>query len=73
MSDLSIITGQKFRHRQRGTTYEAVGLAAVQAATTVPIGEGTVMVIYRGEDGQLHARRLGEFMDGRFERVTEEG
>jgi hypothetical protein len=58
----------RFRHRARGSEYEIVGHATLQASTG-PISEGATIVIYRGEDGASWSRELGEFMDGRFQRI----
>ena len=57
------------KHKRRGTTYEVVGDASVQAS--MPIHEGDHIVVYRGQDGALWARPYKEFHDGRFEPVTE--
>lgn len=66
---------QRVRHKQRGTTYEVIGEAEVQASIAkswdVPvlaITEGDKFVVYRSEaDGKLWARTPEEFNDGRFE------
>lgn len=61
--------GQRYRHKRRGTTYEVVGPATLQAeGGAYDLDE---LVIYRGEDGRLWARLKSEFEDGRFEPVSE--
>ncbi len=59
----------RWRHLKRGTTYEEIGRARLQAS--YPPNEGDVLVIYRGDDGKLWAREENEFLDGRFERQTD--
>lgn len=61
--------GERVRHRQRGTEYEVLGVAELQIAYA-PVMEGSKLAIYRGEDGRLWAREVGEFRDGRFETIT---
>lgn len=58
--------GQRYQHVKRGTVYEVVGEAKVQDAGDRGIVEGDVVVVYRGDDGQLWAREYSEFHDGRF-------
>lgn len=67
-------TTPKWRHRTRGTLYEEVGRAELQAADrNLPHPtEQDTLVIYRGDDGKLWARWDVEFEDGRFERLTDE-
>lgn len=60
--------GDRFRHVKRGTEYEIVGVAQLQ--TTDPLFDDSVMVVYRGEDGQLWTREVHEFLDRRFERLA---
>ena len=57
--------GEVYRHRARGTVYTVVGRANLQ--TDRPIGDDEALVIYRGKDGELWARPVREFRDGRFE------
>lgn len=59
---------QVYRHVKRGTDYEHVGLALLQCEYA--IGEGSVLVIYKGGDGRLWARPHDEFHDGRFVRLA---
>lgn len=59
------------RHVKRGTTYEVLGKAKVQAAA--PITEDADVVVYMSEDdGTLWVRPTSEFLDGRFLAVTPE-
>ncbi|MEG3086201.1 hypothetical protein [Sphingomonas sp. PB4P5] len=60
--------GETYRHKKRGTLYEMIGTAELQASQ--PRCEHAELAIYRGEDGKLWARNTGEFHDGRFERLT---
>lgn len=53
-----------WQHVKRGTTYDVIGNAEVQA--TSPVREGDVVVVYRGKDGKFWARPEPEFVDGRF-------
>lgn len=61
--------GECVRHAPRGTEYEVLGVAELQIAYA-SVMEGSKLAIYRGEDGKLWARELGEFRDGRFETIT---
>ena len=61
--------GEVYRHRARGTFYTVVGRASLQ--TDRPIGDDEGLVIYRGENGELWARPVREFRDGRFEPVSD--
>lgn len=63
-----LIARKAYRHKKRGTTYEVIGEAELQASQ--PQAEYAALVIYRGEDGKLWARNSGEFHDGRFEEVA---
>lgn len=60
-------SGEKYRHVKRGTVYEVIGRASLQDATGLA-GDGAVLVLYRGGDGQVWARHAVEFHDGRFEK-----
>lgn len=57
-----------WRHKIRGTRYEEIGRAEMQ--TSVPVAEGAILVIYKGDDRKLWARPVEAFEDGRFERIT---
>jgi len=52
-------------HAERGTIYTVLAKAELQSSAD-PVGEGTVLTIYRGADGNLWARPSDEFSDGRF-------
>lgn len=57
----------RWRHIGRGTDYTEIGRAELQRADPAHrLDEGTVMVLYLGEDGRLWARSAPEFTDGRF-------
>src|SRR4051812_29551363 len=57
------------RHVKRGTEYEVIGWGSVQCSEAGLLDNEHVM-IYRGQDGTLWARRLSEFIDGRFEMLS---
>lgn len=57
--------GDVYRHTRRGSSYTVVGRASLQTANLVRDNE--VLVIYKGENGELWARPIQEFCDGRFE------
>lgn len=60
---------RRFKHVKRGTTYELLGLALVQAAK--PVTEDDTVAVYRAEkDNQLYIRPANEFADGRFEELS---
>ena len=59
----------KWKHKKRGTTYIAIGLASLKCET--PPSEGTLLVVYQEEDGHIWARPYDEFLDGRFEMIDE--
>ncbi len=66
------MTGAIYKHRKRGTNYELVGQATVQASIHA-IHEGDQVVVYRALDGgRLWIRPVKEFHDGRFEKVCDE-
>jgi hypothetical protein len=60
---------RRFKHKQRGTEYTLIGNGKVQCSPSGLLDDENV-VIYRGDDGSLWARRYAEFWDGRFEEVT---
>lgn len=54
------------RHRVRGSVYEVVGYARLEASEWPP-AQGDRLVIYRAADGTLYAREEDEtFQHGRF-------
>lgn len=57
----------KYRHKKRGTVYRIIAEAHIQIATG--LYDEDRVVIYQGEDGQLHVRKKEEFHDGRFEQL----
>lgn len=59
----------RWRHRKRGTSYEVLTSTADAQCATGPINEGDHVTVYRGDDGDWHVRKTGEFQDGRFERT----
>lgn len=61
--------GRQFRHKARGTRYTMLGNGKVQCSESGLLDDENV-VIYRGEDGSLWARRYAEFWDGRFEEIA---
>ena len=60
---------RRWRHVARGSAYDELGTAELQAANG-PVEEGALLIIYRGDDGKLWARRASEFGDGRFALLT---
>lgn len=62
---------QKVRHKKRGTVYEVLGEAELQAHASFDLCEGDALTVYRGEDGKLWVRPTEEFQDGQFEPVPE--
>ena len=69
--DRTIEDARRVRHLKRGTEYEVVGRAEVQASH--PIEEGDTVVVYRNEKtGALWVRPVDEFEDGRFEVLPDE-
>ena len=59
----------RWRHKKRRTIYEEIGRAKLQASDVGGFSDHQLMVVYRGEDGQLWVRPEDEFEDGRFERL----
>lgn len=55
------------RHVKRETDYQVIGVALLQ--TEILLQDDARLIVYRGEDGELWARRAVEFADGRFERL----
>lgn len=52
------------RHRQNGRLYWELHRGVLRA-------DGTVMVVYRGEDGRIWIRPAEQFDDGRYEQVDD--
>ncbi|KQM36051.1 MazG-like family protein [Sphingomonas sp. Leaf10] len=61
---VEVAEGQRWRHLKRGTEYEVLGVAELQASR--PQHENAALVVYRGADGKIWARNSAEFTDGRF-------
>lgn len=60
-----------WNHKKRKTWHTVIGTATAQCATG-PIQEGDEVYVYRGthdDSGKLWVRKVGEFEDGRFEKV----
>lgn len=57
--------GKRYRHVKRGTIYTVIGEGKLQCSAN-PLLDDQPIVVYRGEDGQLWARGVDEFHDGRF-------
>jgi hypothetical protein len=60
------------RHKKRGSTYEVLyeaGYQESQPGEQSDLVDDTLMIVYRGEDGQVWVRTADGFHDGRFERV----
>lgn len=55
-----------WRHKKRGTLYQEIGCAELQAGE--PVQEGAVLMVYQAAGGKLWARPEAEFHDGRFEK-----
>lgn len=61
----------RWRHVKRGSEYDLLGIAQVQAST--PIVEPQMVAVYRSvREGELWVRPADEFTDGRFEPVIED-
>lgn len=61
-------TTRRVRHKKRGTVYAVLGHARLQ--TNSPLPDDATLILYRGEDGQIWAREISEFEDGRFENAN---
>ena len=61
--------GPIYKHLKRGSFYEVVGRVRAQASTT-PIKDGDMLVLYVDHEGQYSARLPDEFYDGRFQKVV---
>lgn len=71
-----IESGQKWKHKKRGTFYEIVATDAAIQITSIgddemqDMLEDEAWIAYRAVDGhRLYFRMREEFLDGRFERV----
>ncbi|WP_043346141.1 hypothetical protein [Methylobacterium sp. B1] len=60
---------ERVLHLLLWTKYEVLGVAELQRALT-PVKEGSKLAIYRGDDGKLWAKDLGDSHDGRFTPIT---
>ena len=58
-----------WRHKKRGTVYTEVCRAHLQTAQRSSLDDLSILVVYRGENGQMWAREESEFEDGRFDPV----
>lgn len=57
----------RVHHKKRGTTYIVGGEAELQTSS-VPLVDGSEMMVYKSEDtGKVYVRHKDEFEDGRFE------
>jgi hypothetical protein len=66
----------RWRHRKRGSVYEALSHSALLQCSTAPEFEAAFKskdwTVYRNiETGIFYIRPTEEFLDGRFERVDE--
>jgi len=68
MTDPTTI-GAIWRHRTRGTLYQEIARAELQASDSRHPKEGDCLVVYIGTDGRAWARWAPEFEDGRFEKL----
>lgn len=57
----------RFRHKKRGTEYQATAGAVVQDSSGAGLQEGDKVVIYEDDTGKVWVRKEAEFFDGRFE------
>lgn len=60
--------GGFYRHKKRYSGY-IVYFASGVLQTTNPLEDGTKLITYIGEDGQVWHRSPDEFNDGRFEKL----
>lgn len=65
---LSADRERRFRHKTRGTEYTLIGNGKAQCSPSGLLDDENI-VLYRGDDGSLWARRYAEFWDGRFEEI----
>jgi hypothetical protein len=59
----------RYRHVKRGTEYEVLECGATLQTATGDLADGSQMMVYRGPDGKVWVREVGEFHDGRFVEV----
>ncbi len=67
---MSVNRGETYRHLKRDSTYVILGRARAQCSTR-PIKDGEMLVLYSAVDGTMSVRPEDEFLDGRFEKVTD--
>lgn len=53
------------KHKKRGTEYQYIGSALLQ--TDKPLSDYASLAVYVGKEGDIWARQMNEFSDGRFE------
>jgi len=65
-----VLTLARFRHRRTQGEYTIL-IGARVSASTRPLVEGDIVVVYFDHIGQGHVRLHGEFHDGRFEGIDD--
>ena len=58
-----------WKHKKRGGIYQVLGVGELQSSN-LPNIEGVELVAYKGTDGKLWFRPKQEFLDGRYEPIT---
>lgn len=59
------LLGSRWLHNKRGSLYRIQSFATLQASG--PVAEDDVLLVYRGEkDHAVWARKMQEFLDGRY-------
>lgn len=67
-----IEAGSLWRHKKRGSVYRVIdGSAQVQAPEDSGLTDYEVVVVYQSKAGETWVRRHSEFLDGRFEKLSE--
>ena len=67
-----IEAGSLWRHKKRGSVYRVIdGSAQVQAPEDSGLTDYEVVVVYQSNAGETWVRRHSEFLDGRFEKLSE--
>ncbi len=61
----------RWRHKRRGSEYDALTCMAQAQCATGSINEGDRVTVYQAPDGTWWVRKTTEFQDGRFERLPE--